>query len=118
MKKEKNTERTAVIKNSKAVIARLAMTVMTFCFLFMAGGFYSYADTGNIGKNAGNWILDQLFWIGLVVLAIGLVGCLVKKAWVAAIILFIAGGLILIVIKNPEMAANLGETLVHDVLGM
>lgn len=118
MKKEKNTERTAIIKNSKAVIARLAMAVMTFYFLFMASGFYSYADTRDIGKNAGNWILDQIFWVGLVVLAIGLVGCLIKKAWVAAIILFIAGGAILIAIKSPEMATNLGETLVHDVLGL
>lgn len=117
MKKEKKMQE-KMNCTGKIIGARVVMAVMTFIVLFAVNGFYSYAGAKDIGKNAGNWILDQLFWIGLVVLAIGLVACLVKKAWVAAIILFIAGGLILIVIKNPEMAANLGETLVHDVLGM
>ena len=116
MKKEKQMQE-KTRGTGKITGTRIAVAVMTFAMLFAMNGFYSYADTGDIGKNAGNWILDQLFWVGLIALAIGLISCLIKKAWVAAIITGLAGGVVLVLIRNPELLSTWAENIVHTVLG-
>ena len=102
----------------KIASVKAVMAVLTFAMLFAANGFYSYAGAKDIGKNAGNWMLDQIFWVALIVIAIILAGCLMNKAWIKAAITIIGGAVILVFIKNPQMLSNIGETLVHDVLGL
>ena len=114
--KEKEKTQEKMKKTGKMAAMKAMLGAMTFTVLLTMSGFYSYAGAKDVGKNAGNWILDQLFWLGLVILAIALAACLIKKAWVGAVITIVAGGVILVFIKNPEMVSNIGETLVHDVL--
>ncbi|MBQ7781787.1 MAG: hypothetical protein IJ405_07185 [Lachnospiraceae bacterium] len=91
---------------AKKVLVALA----TFFTCFMCNGCYVYAST-NFGENIGNWFLDQLFWVALCILGFLFVGCLAKKAWVAAVIIFIGGAIILVIIKAPEQLYNIGLNL-------
>lgn len=96
-------------------IWRMYMAVWTFYMLYFGNTMNVYAS--DYGKRAGSWILDQIFWIGLVFLAIALIGCLIKKAWVAAIITVLAGGLILVFIKNPSAAVDMANNIYQAIFG-
>lgn len=95
---------------------KAAMHLTVFTGFFAAMGFYSLAST-DYGEKAGGWILEQLFWVGLVVLAYGLIKCLVAKAWVQAIIVTVCGGVILFLIKQPDILENVGSALWNNVMG-
>lgn len=87
------------------------MTVLTMLLgAFMYNGFYCHASV-NFAENAGNWLLEQLFWIGLVALAIALLGCLLKKNYVGAGITAVVGGIILYFVYNPKAIYAIGEKL-------
>lgn len=91
---------------------KLMLSAAAFCLWF--NGFYCLADA-NYGEKAGNWILDQLFWVGLVVMAVILISCLLKRAWVGALITAVAGAVILVFIKNPQLLSNIGQNIVDNV---
>ncbi len=102
-------------KQKKAIrCKRVMMSLMTFVLLLWSSGFYSLADA-NYGKAAGSWVLEQLFWIGIVCLAVGLVGCIMKRAWIAAIILVIGGGILLAFMKDPNLISTIGKNIVNTV---
>lgn len=102
MKKQTNNERVTKM-------VKIFLMVMGFFTWFSSNGYYVCA--ANYGEKAGTWILDQIFWIALVTLALVLVGCLIKKAWVAAIITGIGGGIILVFIKNPKLLETIGSNI-------
>lgn len=77
---------------------------------WMYAGTYVFAGV-NFAENAGNWLLDQLFWIGLIVLAIALLGCFAKKNYTGAVITGIAGAVILYFVSNPQKLYTIGEQL-------
>ena len=95
---------------AKKVLAALA----TFFTCFMCNGCYVYAST-NFGENIGNWFLDQIYWIALIIVAIGLIGSLIKKAWIGAIISAIGGAIVIAIIVAPEILKTIGENLLNIV---
>lgn len=95
---------------------RVMMAVSCSIFLFMSQANVVLASNGvNYGESVGKWILDNLFWVGLVALAIALFKCLISRAWVAAIVTGLAGAIILYFMKNPEKLATIGEKIANTV---
>lgn len=94
--------------------------LMAYCsiVLFMSQANVALAsESTNYGKVAGNWFLDNLFWVGLVALAIALFKCLISRAWVAAVVTGLAGSIILYFMKNPEKLSDIGEKIATTVFG-
>lgn len=117
--KKTNQKMSKGTKNSEKMIdklkaSRLQLLMAAAAFNLWFNGFYCLAGA-NYGEKTGNWILDQLFWGGLVVVAAMLISCLLKRAWVAAIIIAIAGAVILAFIKNPLILSNIGQNIVDTV---
>lgn len=104
-------------KGTNMVIVKLMLCVTAFVTWYMSNGIYVSAATANIGEKAGNWVLDQIFWVGVIALAIVLLTCLIKRAWVAALITGIAGGIILFFIKKPTILSDLGDVIYHAIFG-
>lgn len=90
-------------------IRKVAGSLLAFIMCFMCNGFYSQAV--NLGENAGNWFLDQIFWIAIVIIIIAIVGAAMKRNYVGLIISIIVGAVVLFFIKNPTILATLGEKL-------
>lgn len=93
-------------RNLKKFLSLLAITMT----LVMTNVQVVYA-AANYGENAGTWVKNQLFWLALIALVIVLVGCLVKRAWVAAIITILGGGVVLYFINDPEQMKTIGENI-------
>ncbi|MDE6529460.1 MAG: hypothetical protein K2K96_01655 [Lachnospiraceae bacterium] len=99
-------------------IYRVMMMVSCSIFLFMAHtNVVLAAESTNYGKKAGEWVLENLFWFGLVALAIALFKCLLSRAWVPAIITGVAGAIILYFMQDPEKLADIGEKIATTVFG-
>ncbi len=94
-------------------IAKVYMTLVIAFSFFAANGYYSYAK--DYGEKIGTWFLDQLFWFGIVALAIGLFTCLLKKAWVTMLVTAIIGGIALVFIKEPNFLVDIGESIYHAI---
>lgn len=95
---------------------RIMMTLSCFMFIFMSqANIVLASESTNYGKSAGEWILDNLFWVGLVALAIALFKCLISRAWVPAVITGVAGSIILYFMKNPEKLSDIGEKIATTV---
>lgn len=93
---------------------KVYMTVWSL-YMMILGNPMLVSASADYGKKAGTWLLDQIFWVGLVALAIALIGCLVKKAWVAAVITFICGGLVLFFIKDPNKAVDIATNIYTSI---
>lgn len=109
-KRTKNSEK--MIDKLKA--SRLQLLIAAAAFNLWFNGFYCLAGA-NYGEDAGNWVLNQLFWFGLVAVAAILISCILKRAWIAAIITVVAGAVILAFIKNPLILSNIGQNIVDTV---
>jgi len=48
-----------------------------------------------------------------VFLGIALIGCLIKRAWVPALITGLCGGIILYFVKNPSQLSTIGENIAN-----
>lgn len=94
----------------RMVAKKILVAMATFFTCFMYNGCYVYAST-NFGENIGNWVLDQLFWIALIIIAATLIGCLVKRAWIGAIGVGIGGAIVLAIIAAPEALKTIGDGL-------
>lgn len=95
---------------------RIMMTLSCFMFLFMSqANIVLASESTNYGKTAGEWILANLFWVGLVALAIALFKCLIARAWVPAVITGVAGSIILYFMKDPEKLSDIGEKIATTV---
>lgn len=101
-------------KDMRTIGMKVMLSFMTFSLLLWNCGFYSQA--ANYGEKAGNWFLEQLFWIGIAIVAFILVTCLLKRAWITAIITFVCGGIILVVIKEPELIPTVGKNIADVIL--
>lgn len=73
------------------------------------------ASLQNAGSNIGNFGLDLIFWLALVAIGAALASCLLKRNFVGAILVGIAGGVVLYIIKNPAFLQSIGESLVNII---
>ena len=113
MKENKEMKRKARVRNwiSKMAVASLAMMTMLY-----ANGFVVYAASGNYGKNAAMWFLDQVFWIVVCAAVVIAAVFFLKKNTTGGIVTLIAGAVILVFIKNPTMLSSIGENIMNKVL--
>lgn len=95
-------------------ILKMCLCVNTFVGMFMYGGFYCQA--AHMAQNVGQWFLDQAFWLGIIAIGIALVLALTKRAWVQAVIIVVAGSVILYFIQTPEAFKQIGTTLGNIVM--
>ncbi|MGN0327241.1 MAG: TcpD family membrane protein [Lachnospiraceae bacterium] len=98
----------SVNRKEGKIYRRILFVFSTVCF-YMAQNNIALAS--NYGQTAGEYILDNLFWVGLVFMAIGLFSCFIKRAWVQAVITGVAGSVILYFMKNPDKLATIGESI-------
>ena len=114
MKNMRNGNEGSNGKKLETRFTRVMLAVMAMCIWFNSG-FYSFAGGANYAENAGEWALSQIWWIALVVIAFILLGCMLKKAWVNAVIVLVCGGCILVFIARPQLLETIGNTLVNFV---
>ncbi len=72
---------------------------------------YTVAYGANIGKNVGEYFLDQLIWFEIVGVLIVIGVCIVKKNTIGAIIAFVAGSLGAYLIETPDALKTFGKAL-------
>lgn len=77
----------------------------------------AFADVSNAGQNAGQWVIGQIKWIAMAVIAIACAGFLLKKAWVPFFIFLAIGGIGLFVIAQPEALQSVGQALWSIIVG-
>ena len=94
----------------KKILMILLTLIASTCITF-AGGIE------NIGQNAGGWILDQLWWVALAIIAFIAVKFLLRKAWAQLIIFLVIAGLVLFIITSPGNLKTIGETIFSIVTG-
>ncbi|MDD3202690.1 MAG: TcpD family membrane protein [Pygmaiobacter massiliensis] len=70
---------------------------------------------GDYGQNAGTWALDQLFWVGIVIVAVIVIREMLRKNVTGLVVTLVIGGIVLFVIKAPDKLATIGETLFNVV---
>lgn len=93
----------------------LAVGVIPFC-LFMAAGTQSYA-LSNLAENAAKEITTALFWVGVIIMAVSIIGCIMKKAWTQMVIIIIAGSAALGFMSNPAWFQTFGKQLADIIKG-
>ncbi len=112
--KNKNKQNTQNRKETfRTRLLQFAMYLTAIMGMFMYGGFYSNA--ANLGEKAAKWGLDQLFWLGIVAIGIVVIMCLVKRAWIQAFVVLIVGGVLLYVIKTPDVLTKIGESIGNQI---
>ncbi|MCL1995515.1 MAG: TcpD family membrane protein [Defluviitaleaceae bacterium] len=95
------------IKKNGKIISVLLMAII-FTVINSTNVF-----AGNFGQAVGEWFLDQLWWIGIIAIALAVIGCLVKRNWVAAVITVVAGGALLVIITQPNTLQNIGTAIAN-----
>lgn len=103
------------VETMRAGWMKMLLCISTAFCGFMYGGFYTYA--ADLGQKSANWLLDQIFWIGIVVVIVALVSCFMKKAWVQGIIILVVGAVILFFVKNPETLSAVGAEIGNIIFG-
>lgn len=91
------------------VIMRLGVFITMIC-MYCSNMIFVAAGT-NYGETIGKWILEQLFWVAIVVIIIALVGCLLKRAYAAGGIIILVGAIVCYFIKNPTKLSTIGDSL-------
>lgn len=69
------------------------------------------------GKKASDVATDQLFYVALILIAVALIGTLIKRNYIGALSVIIGGGIVVYFIKNPEKIANIGESIAKLIFG-
>ena len=103
------------LRSRKNMIERVC-TITVFTALFMVLST-STVFANDIGENIGTWVLDQLFWIALIAVAIVVIKFLVSRAWAQAIIFIILAAIILVIIRDPRQLTAIGNML-FGLLGL
>lgn len=82
---------------------------MVVCLLFC--NIITISAKTNYIQNASSTILDNIFWAGVLIVAFILIGELLAKKWVAALITFFGSALVLTIIKNPDLFTTVGNAI-------
>lgn len=85
------------------------------CILTMIVMVLPAFAAGDYGQNAGSWALDQLFWVGLIFVAVAVIRELLRKNVTGLVVTLVIGGVVLFIIKSPDKLTTIGETL-YNVL--
>ena len=83
--------------------------------LLVKYGSVCFADA-NYAERGGKWLLDQLFWVAIVVVIFIFIKNLIARNTVASVTTFIVGGLICFFIKSPETIGEIGNTIASVIV--
>lgn len=67
--------------------------------------------SADFGKQGGEWILDQIFWVGLVVAAIILIKFFLAGNFTKMLITAAVAAVTLVVVDDPQRLKILGDTI-------
>lgn len=98
------------VKKRNELIMRIGVLMLMFC-VYCSNMVFVVAGTTNYGETIGKWVLEQLFWFAVVGILIGVIGCIIKRAYAAGGILLIVGSLVCVFIKNPNKISTIGSGL-------
>lgn len=94
-------------KEAKVIISTLGMTAILPLTVYASS---------NYAENAGRWVLEQAFWVILVMGIVTASLAIVKRAYVAGCITGIAVGVVCFFCKNPDKLSSIGEQLAQTFL--
>lgn len=94
------------LRERKAITGAMAITMSVMIPLT------AFASS-NYAENAGKWVLDQAFWVILVIGIIGAGTAIIKRAYTAGIITAVAVGVVCFFCKNPDKLSSIGEQLAN-----
>ncbi len=103
------------MKNIYQKMQKLMISVSLSMMILITYGMPVQAS--GIAENAANYFSSELFWVGVIVVFIGLIICLVKRNIVGAISTLIFGVLILFIIANPAILKSLGNSIGSKIFG-
>lgn len=99
-------------KENRGLTRCVALITLIAIMLIMCTGLAFAANDGpDVGKNLGDWLQEQVFYIALAVVAVIAVTFIVKRAWIPLAIFIVIAALVLVLIQNPERLVTLGESL-------
>ena len=93
-------------------IAILSTTIVSSLY-----GGQVLASNNKYVQNAGDWLLDGIQYIALVMAAGMLITFLVKRQFMKAIITLISSSIIIAIIFNPGKMKDIGNYLVSIIFG-
>lgn len=94
-------------KKKIGLMPKIGIVVMTMILYTVP----AFADVTDIGQNVGNWGVEQIGSLALLVVAYMLLKYLVKKAWVPAGVFFAIGAILVYIINNPDKLEGIGAAL-------
>ena len=71
----------------------------------------------NYGENFGKYALEQLFWVAVVIIALGLIGCIVRKNVVGIVGCIIIGVVVVGFMSDPSGIKTVGQDLWSTIKG-
>lgn len=93
--------------DQKVRVMRLIGMILIAAILLTTVAF-AEADYGQKG---GEWVLTQIFWVALVVIAVGFIGLLLKRNFTLMAIEGVVGAIALVVIKDPQKLKTMGDAI-------
>lgn len=96
---------------------RVRKMLMVFLTIQMTLSMAMVTFAANYTENAGKWVLDQAFWVVIVVTVLVAIGAWMKHATTAIIMTVIVGGALAFFCKSPELIVEVGSTLAQAIFG-
>lgn len=96
---------------------RLAQFCLLLAVLLPALAITGLAAENAYAKAAGEWVLDGVFWVAIVLGLVGVAMSAIKRNLTAAIITLIATALVCTICKNTSIITSLGTAL-KDAFGL
>lgn len=91
------------------VFSLIGIAVLMLIIAFTDLAFAS--PLGNPGEKVGTWVKDQIFWIGVAIIAVTSIGFIAKRNWVDLGIFILIAGIVLVIISNPQRLKSIGDGL-------
>ncbi len=83
------------------IVYVLKYLCIQFTFIFSCCSV-CFAEGNNYAQKGATWLLEQLFWIALVVVIIIMLKLFAARNIVAGVVTFIGGGIVFLFIQIPE----------------
>jgi len=95
----------------KEMGAKAAARITMGLIMALAAVTPCFADITDAGQNFGSWIQEQALYIALAVVAVVMVGFIIKKAWIPAAMFIIVGAVLIAIVSSPDQLATFGQSL-------
>jgi len=111
IKKKKGEKKMNKLNEKRSVPGRAYTMIASMAIVVMACTSRVFANSPTPGEDIGKWLVDQVFWIALALVAIGLTVLLYKRAFTTAIITAVIAAIVLFIIQSPDRLVGIGGAL-------